>query len=100
MTKRKMALREYDDLICTVKENWGYIVEATIYDIPWPSREHAKSSEVLRSAGVLDRDLKLDAKWRNAIDDVCAGRPVHELSDHDHDDMKRVVDVWYRSEFN
>ncbi len=105
MTKRKMGLREYDDLICAVKEqmNWAFIVEAHrcgtcglatgMY-----SKEHIKSIEVLRAAGILD-GLILDAKWRNAIDDVCAGRPVHELSGGD-DDMKRVVDVWYRSEFN
>jgi hypothetical protein len=53
--------------------------------------------EALRAAGILDLLNKLDAKWRKALDDVCAGRSVYELSD---DDKKRVVDVWHRSEFS
>jgi hypothetical protein len=102
MAKRKMEQREYLDLICAVKEqmNWAFVVEAHrcgtcglargMY-----SKDHIKSIETLQAAGILD-GLILDAKWRKAIDDVCAGRLVYELSD---DDKKRVVDVWYRSEF-
>ena len=96
-----MEQREYFDLICTVKEqmNWAFIVEAYTRGLPAGmfTKEQVKSIEVLRTARILDQLVKLDAKWRKAIDDVCAGRPVFQLSD---DDKKRVVDVWYRSEFS
>jgi hypothetical protein len=102
MTKRKMAQREYFDLIGTVKEqmNLAFIAEAhrcgtSGLATGMYSREHIKSIETLRAAGILD-GLKLDTNWRTAIDDVCAGRAVYELSD---DDIKSIVDAWYRSEF-
>jgi hypothetical protein len=98
--KRKMEQHEYFTLICTVKDamNWDCIVEAYTRGLPNVvfTEEHVKSINTLRTAGILDGLRKLDAKWRKAIDDVCAGKPIFDLSD---DDKKLVVDVWYRSEF-
>jgi hypothetical protein len=98
--KRKMEQREYFELIGAVKEkmNWACITEAYTCGLPAGmfTKEQVKSIETLRAAEILDRLRKLDAKWRKAIDDVCAGRKVYELSD---DDKKDVVDFWYRSEF-
>jgi hypothetical protein len=98
--KCKMEQHDYFELIGTVREemNWAFIVEAYTRGLPAGmfTKEHIKSIEALRAAEILDRQSKLDPKWRKAIDDVSAGRPVHELSEYD---KKCVVDVWYRSEF-
>jgi hypothetical protein len=96
-----MKQHEYFALISLVKEkmNWGYIIEAHTRGLPIGmfTKEQANSLEALREAGTLDHRINLKGKWREAIDDVSAGRPLHELPD---DDKKRIVDVWYRSVFN
>ena len=96
-----MKQHEYFDLINTVtaEMNWAIIVEAYTHGLPAGmfTREQVNSIETLRAAGILDGLNKVDAKWRKAIDDVCAERPGDELSS---DEKKRVADVWYRSEFS
>jgi hypothetical protein len=95
---RKMDQHEYFTLVGTVKQKmgWGYIIEAYTCGLPIGmfTREQINSIEALRQAGILDIQNKLDERWRKAIDDVAAGRPVWELPE---DDRKSVVDVWYRS---
>jgi hypothetical protein len=98
--KRKMEQHEYFALICAVKDatNWGCIVETYTRGLAlgFFTPEQAKSINTLRDAGILDGLHKLDAKWRKAIDDVRDHRPIYDLSG---DDIKLIVDHWYRSEF-
>ncbi|QPF85009.1 hypothetical protein IC762_01330 [Bradyrhizobium genosp. L] len=95
--KREISYREECDLKAIFVTNWIYVSEAYTRGLPTGhfTREQVNSIEALRDAGLLD-GMKLDTKWRRAIDEVSSGRSIHALSD---DDKKLIVEAWVRLEF-
>jgi hypothetical protein len=61
-----------------------------------PILESKNAIESLQREGILDAQLKIIGKWREAIDEVLKGRAIDQMT---KDDVKLVVEAWWRLEF-
>jgi len=91
-----MTYPEECDLKNVVIGAWPALAGCYLGILPASCLESKNAVESLQREGILDAQIKINGKWREAIDKVLKERAINQMT---KDDVKLVVEAWWRLEF-
>jgi len=96
MTRRNITYSQECDLKNVVVGAWPILAECYADILPAQCLESKNAIASLQREGILDTQIKIKPKWREAINEALKERAINQMT---KDEVRLAVEAWVRLEY-